>query len=300
MRGEPGVPDNPYFRSAVSGIPRTLLRPFWRAFRFCLNGGDSNHFQPAARIFVRKLKRHIATFESGGGSLLDGDFSEHLKYFSGRPSLKLLHPYVFDMFNLRYRDYLYSQIAALIVERGETIPQLETVHANPDCFAEIVARSDACLVLALHTGFPHNARLLTGSGRSRVTAIFGDTDWAEALYRNNRVTDYQNIRLVRADRNTLINLHSSVRDGHAICCNPDHINPVTSKCDLISRAMFEFAARKDVQTYFIDYAVTDQGRLKVFSEAVAPGTSPDHAIEQFCAFCFQSSGRRVRPMTKSR
>lgn len=289
-----------YLPTEISGTLRKLSRPPRRAARFCLNGGDSYDCQIATGAFARALTRHIATFESGGGNLLAGDFSEHLRYFSGRPSLKIIHPYVFDIFSLRYRDYLYFKIGALLVERGMTIPQLEAVHANPDCFAEIAGQPDACVVLTLHSGFPHSARLLTASGRNRVTAIVGDTDWAEAHYRNSRVTDYQNIRMVRADRNTLINLHSSVRNGHAIFCNPDHINPVTSKCDLISRAIFEFAARKGVQTYFLDYAVTDQGRLKVFAEAVAPGTSPDQAIEQFCAFCFQSSGRRVSPMTKSR
>ncbi len=214
--------------------------------------------------------------------------------------LKIIHPYVFDMFNLRYRDFLYAQIADLILELGKPVPQLEAVHDDPDCIAEIVSRPDACVVLALHNGFPHSARLLTSSGRSRVTSIVGGAESIRALYRVNGVPDFESIRTVQADRNTLVNLKASVKDGHAIVCAPDHINPATSKCDLISRAMFDFAARKRLQIYFLDYAVTDRGKLMVFSERAAQGANADHAIEQFCRFCFQSSVRPVTPIPRLR
>ena len=204
------------------------------------------------------------------------------------------------MFSLQYRDFLYAQIANLVMEAGKPVPQLEAVHDNPDRFAEIVSRPDACVVLALHTRFPYSVRLLTSSGHSRVTSIAGAPEWVRTLYRDNRVPDFERIRIVRADRDTLVNLRSSVEDGHAIVCAPDHINPATSKCDLISRAMFDFAARKNLPIYFLDYAVTDRGELKVYSDRAAQGANADHAIEQFCDFCLQSSGRHVTPIKRAR
>ena len=214
--------------------------------------------------------------------------------------LKSIHPYVFDMFNLRYRDFLYAQIADLILESGKPVPQLEAVHDNPDCFAEIVGRLDACVVLALHTGFPHSARLLTSSGHTRVTSIVGGPESVKALYRVNHVPDFESIRTVQADRNTLVNLKASVKDGHAIVCAPDHVNPATSKCDLISRAMFDFAVRKRLQIFCLPNALTDRGKLTDMSERAAQGATAAHAIEQFCRFCLKSSGRHVTPITQTR
>jgi hypothetical protein len=279
---------------------RALARPLRRAVRFCWNGGDDKHSQPATDAFRHALRRHIAHFEASRGSLLTGDFSEHLTHLSRQGSLRIIHPFVFDLFNLRYRDFLYARVAEALVESGRPVPQLPATQKDADCFAEIVDRPDACVVLSLHTGFPHTVRLLSSSGRSRITSVVGSTEWAEMLYRNNHVPRFQYVRLVRADRQTLVNLISSAEGRHAICCHPDHISPETGTCNLISRAMFEFAARRKLQIYFLDYAVSRQGKLEVFSERAERSADVDDAIRQFCAFCRCSSGRTVRPIGKRR
>jgi hypothetical protein len=275
------------------------VRPIWRAVRFSLNGGDSRYSQPAGEAFNRALRRYMTESISDRERLLDGDFSEHFHRFSERAFLKRIHPYVFDMYNLPYRDFLYARIAGLVMESGQSVPQLKTAHSNPVCFREIADGRDACVVLALHTGFPHIVRLLASSGRSRITSILREPEFAESYFRTHGVPNPEEIRAVQADRNTLVKLESSAKDGHAICCNPDHINPATGKCDLISRAMFEFAARKRIPIYFFDYAVTDQGKLMVFSERAERSDNVDDAMEQFARFCFHSSGRRVTAIEKA-
>jgi hypothetical protein len=279
---------------------RALARALRRAVHFCWNGGDDRYFQPATDAFNRALRRYIAQFEAGRGSLLAGHFSEHLLHLSRQRLLRILHPFVFDPFNLRYRDFLYARIAGALMESGRPVPQLPATYKDADCFAEIVDRPDACVVLSLHTGFPHTVRLLSSSGRSAITSVAGSPEWAEMLYRSNDVPRFEHVRLVRADRQTLVNLISSAENRHAICCHPDHISPETGTCDLISRAMFEFAARRKLQIYFLDYAVSRQGKLEVFSERAERSADVDDAIRQFCAFCRCSSGRTVRPIGKRR
>lgn len=230
--------------------------------------------------------------------MLAGDFSEHLLHLSRHGALRIIYPFVFDLFNLRYRDFLYARVAEALVESGRPVPQLPATHKDADCFAEIVDCPDACVVLSLHTGFPHTVRLLSSSGRSGITSVVGSPEWAEVLFRNNDVPRFEQVRLVRADRQTLVNLISAAEDRHAICCHPDHIGPETGTCDLISRALFEFAARRKLQIYFLDYAVSRQGQLEVFSERATRGADVDDAIRQFCAFCRRSSGRRVRLIGK--
>lgn len=281
-------------------LPRRLARPVWRAFRFCLNGGDSQHLRPAKKAFDRTLKRYMTEFDFNRGSLLDGDFSEHFRCFSEKPLLRRIHPYVFDMFNLPYRDYLYARIADLLRDGGKSVPQLETVHRDQACFAEIVNRPSACVVLALHNGFPHVARLLSTAGRTRLTTMLTHPEQAVPFYRHHHVPHCEKVRVLQVDRNVLVRLNASVKDDHAICCLPDHINPETGKCDLISRAMFEFSARKGIQIYFLDFAVTDQGKLKVFSERAERSANVDDAMEQFSQFCFHSSGRRVTAIKRAR
>lgn len=253
----------------------------------------SGSAERALHSFRCIVLRHMADVEVHDKRAFSDGFRKTLLRFASIGALRRLYPLAQNMFTLRYLDFVYLTIAQIRRHVTGDQPIIDIVWKEPKLLDEICALPGSCIVLGLHKGFTHCTRALSYSGRN-LAAVVNRPDKVLAAYKANKVNNPEDIEVIAVNRETLLALTKVARDNKVIICLPDVFDHKTGRCERLSLAMFQFAARVKVPLYFFDFCMDDVGTFWGFIKGpIDCGDGADVAAQDFVGFCQSVSGRKL-------
>jgi len=247
----------------------------------------------ALDLFRRVVRRHMADLAVHDKSAFSDNFGKTLSAFASIRALKKLHPLAEDMYGLRYLDFLYLQILACRRELSGERLIVEVTWNEPGLFEDVCRLPNSCIILILHSRFPHGTRALSYS-RKRLAVVGAYPDRILQFYKENKINNPEDIEIIPVNRETLLTLTKVAQKNKAIICSPDLVNPKTGRLDLLSIGMFQLAKYANVPLYFFDFCIDDNCLLRGFIKGpVDCAAGPVKAAEEFVSFCQSISGRTL-------
>jgi len=198
--------------------------------------------------------------------------------------LAFLFPLVENPFQLNYREMLLLQLVKKMQQAG--IPYFpKIIPVELELLDKLVQSTESALVLTVHNGLALTTRVISDSGRS-VTTISSDPHITSTFIRSG--IKYP-INVIKNDRYCLAFLRKAISNADVICCDVDFYDS-DGRYVYVSSALFEYAARFNIQLYFARYEVSEDGCISLFLQEPIKSDKADSNVECFIRFINSSPG----------
>jgi hypothetical protein len=276
----------------------TALFDAFDSFTVIRSRADNLSGHRALDLFKRIVHRHVADLKVCDEAAFSDNFSETLLRISSIWALKKLYPLANNIYDLRYFDFLFLQIAECQQDKFGDRPFVEITWNERDLFDEVCRLQNSCVILSLHNGFLHGTRALSYFKKDLAAVAHFPDDLLE-FYKLSEVKHPEAIEFIPVNRDTLLTLTKVAKRDKTIICAPDVFNQKTRRYDLITMGMFQFAKYANVPLYLFDFCIDDDCKLRGFIKGpIDCRQGSVKAAEEFISFCRSVSGRTLTIINK--